>query len=248
MKYQTYNIKQIYSIVLIVAIFVITSGIFQYVIAVEKTASPSSAVATPSASITPLDKEVKNIKDGAAKVAKLLGKDQKAITGKVMNNNGNVLRIKGIDEIEYDVKIDEVLTKMYTIGGDGKKQVKIGDFKKDAYVIVTGPVIGKAINANYIYQDEQFLLKSGKITEINKTDFYIKVLTNDKDTFVLDIESSTKQQIINFKTLDIEKIGFAKMKEGDTIHFVIKTATRKKENNRYPVQKFLIIPQEYFMK
>ncbi|EKE14431.1 MAG: hypothetical protein ACD_12C00509G0001 [uncultured bacterium] len=53
--------------------------------------------------------------------------------------------------------------------------------------------------------------------------------------------------MINIKTLLKETIGFSKLKEGDTVHFVVKkTGTEK--NNEYSAYKILVIPQEYFIK
>ena len=58
--------------------------------------------------------------------------------------------------------------------------------------------------------------------EINKDSFNIEVLTNDKNTYSLDFESDTKQSMLNIKSLELEKAGFGKIKEGDTLHFVVK--------------------------
>ncbi|EKE14390.1 MAG: hypothetical protein ACD_12C00530G0001 [uncultured bacterium] len=103
------------------------------------------------------------------------------------------------------------------------------------------------ITANVVLIDENFLVDSGKITEINKESYNIKVLTSDKNTYSLDIETGTKQYMVNIKTLLRETIGFSKLKEGDTVHFVVKK-TGKEKNNNYSAVKILIIPQEYFIK
>ncbi|MDO9027431.1 MAG: hypothetical protein Q7U68_01010, partial [Candidatus Roizmanbacteria bacterium] len=64
----------------------------------------------------------------------------------------------------------------------------------------------------------------------------------------------TKQFIVNIKTLEIERVGFSKIKEGDTVHFVVKkTGNPLRQladggNNNYSAIKILIIPQEYFIK
>jgi hypothetical protein len=92
-----------------------------------------------------------------------------------------------------------------------------------------------------------YAVLSGKITDINKDDFSIKVSTTDKDTYTLDIENSTNQTLMDIKTLELDKIGFSKLKEGDTIHFVIKKTGTEKEK-RFTAIKLVIIPQEYFQK
>lgn len=91
-------------------------------------------------------------------------------------------------------------------------------------------------------------MKSGKITEVNKDDYYIKVITSTKDTITLDIENATSMTMMDIKSLEAAKVGFSKLKEGDTIHFTVKRTGDEKEQNRYSAERLLIIPQEYFLK
>lgn len=241
------KMKKIALVFIIIILFLLINA---QVFSQTKEATSSVETASKSANIIE-DKESKNFREKiASTVAELYKKNQKAIVGKVLTQNDNNLKIKSEDENEYDIKMDNTLTKIYQISGGQKKEIKISDVKKDSYVIVTGPLIDKTTNANLIYLDEQFLVKSGKITEVNKTDYFLKVLTTEKDNYILDIESYTKQQILNIKTLNIEVTGFSKIKEGDTIHFVVKKGdlVEGKEINRYPAQKILVIPQEYFVK
>ena len=108
--------------------------------------------------------------------------------------------------------------------------------------MATGPTVDKSINANVVLVDDAYIVQSGKITEINKTDFFIKVTSQDKEEYTLDIEAGTKQNMINPKTLEIEKIGFSKIKEGDVVHFAAKKIHRIKirrivlllKNTRHP--------------
>jgi len=220
-----------------------------------QTGSPSATLTVePSVTATPagetkLDKDIQNLKNKLVdKVAEIQGKEQKAIAGTINKVSSGNLSIKTSDDEGYDVKIDSDLTKIYKIAGMTTKELKSEDLIKDSFVIVTGPLIDKTVNANNIYLDEQYFVKSGKVTEINRNDYYLKVTTTDKDNLTLDIETFTKMQLVNIKTLEMEKSGFSKLKEGDTIQFVYKKTGDEKEVNRYAAQKFLIIPQEYFMK
>lgn len=209
----------------------------------------SSATNATSSGTVNANTDLQNLKDKvASKVAELRKKDQKATAGIVISTGTDVFKIRTNDDTEYQIKKDDTLTKVYQIIGTQKKEIQFKDVKKDAYSIVTGPLIDKTITANFVYLDEEFIVKTGKITEVNKTDYYIKVLSTEKDTYTLDIEASTKQQMLNVKTLEIEKVGFSKIKEGDSIHFVVKKTGKEKEKNRFAAQKILIIPQEYFMK
>ncbi len=203
-----------------------------------------SSKATNGAS---LDKDTQVFKDKIVNaVTEQYKKDRKAVSGFV--NNTKTLTFKTDTEEEYQVKIDDVLTKFFQVIGATKKEIKQSQIEKGDYIIVTGPVVDKTINANFVYMDDKYLVKNGKITEVDKEAYSIKITTAEKDNFTLDVETSTKQQILNIKTLEVETVGFSKIKEGDTIHFVVIKTGQEKEVNRFPAEKILIIPQEYFIK
>jgi hypothetical protein len=194
------------------------------------------------------DLEIQTLKEKiATKVAELRRRSNRAVAGFVTMVTDNELRIKTEKGEEYDIKLDQTLTKYYQIRGGEQKEIKIADIKKGDYIIVSGVINEKTATANFIFVDESFLVLSGKVTEVDKENYSLKVSTTDRDIYTLEIETTTKQQIINIKTLAIEGGGFSKIKEGDTIHFVIKKTGEEKEN-KYSAYKILIIPQEYFIK
>lgn len=207
--------------------------------------SPSiSASSSPTITV---DKDIEKLKEKIAnKVSEIRKKNNKAVSGFVVSNDGNTMKINNNGE-ENQVKFDDTLTKYFKILGTQKKEIKADDIKKNDYAIVSGVVADNIISANVVLIDENFLVDSGKITEINKDSYNIKVLTSDKNIYSLDIETYTKQFIVNIKTLDLERVGFSKIKEGDTVHFVVKK-TGEEKNNNYSAIKILIIPQEYFIK
>ena len=108
-------------------------------------------------------------------------------------------------------------------------------------------MLNDTIEANEIYIDEQFLVKTAKITVVYLSDYYLKVITYDKDEYTLDIQNSTRQFMLNVKTKEIEKSGFSKIKEGDTVHFVVSKTNpgSGKEKNRYDAVRILLVPQEF---
>lgn len=205
---------------------------------------------TPTASSSPtivVDKDVQQLKDKIAnKVLEIRKQNNKAVSGFVEKIDLNSMKLNNSIEVKQ-VKFDDTLTKIFRISGTSKKEIKTDDISKDDYVIVSGVVADNVITANVVLIDENFLVNSGKITEINKENYNIKVSTSDKNTYSLDIESSTKQYLINIKTLSREVIGFSKLKEGDTVHFVVKK-TGQEKNDNYSATKILVIPQEYFIK
>ncbi|MEN9328167.1 MAG: hypothetical protein RI947_975 [Candidatus Parcubacteria bacterium] len=207
--------------------------------ATTKTASPSAGV---------MEKEAETIKEKVENtVAKMRQKDRKAVAGVIITVKTASLTLKTSDDVDYEVKRDETLTKVYLVGTN-KKEIKYADLKKGSFVIVTGPLLDKSIDANTIYQDEQFVVKSGKITEVNKDDYYIKIITPTKDTYTLDIENKTLMSMMDIKSLETAKVGFSKLKEGDIVDFVAKKTGTEQEVNRFSAEKLLIIPQEYFLK
>ncbi len=221
-----------------------------------RTASPS---ASPSASVKPtksaspsgnvVDREIQNLKEKiATKVAELRKKNLKAVAGVIEESSKDTLTIKSVDGEEYTVTLDDSLTKIFQIAGAAKKELKASDLKKDGYAIVSGPVSDKTVTANYVYLDEQYIVKTGKVTEVDKEENIVKTLTSDKDNYTLDIEVASKMQMLDSKTLEIANTTFSKLREGDTIHFIVKKTGKEKEVNRYSAERILVIPQEYFIK
>lgn len=209
------------------------------------TATPTKE-ASPSASV---EREVRELKDKiATKVAELRQKNNKAIAGFITDISSKSIKVKSDNDTTFTIRVDESLTKYFQITGTAKKEIKKDDLKKNMYIIASGVISDNSIDANFVFVDEYLLVKSGKITEVNKTDFYIKVISPDRETHTIDIESYTKKSLLNIKTLVVETVGFSKIKEGDTIYFVAKKTGNEQESNRYPGTKILIVPQEFFVK
>lgn len=205
---------------------------------------------TGTGSATVEDKEIQDFKEKVAtKVAELREKNNRAISGFVTRVSGLSLTIKDENDVEYEVKPDEALAKYYQVVGNQRKEIKFNDIAKDTFIIAMGVLSDKVMNANTVYVDEMFLVKAGKITEVDNSNFALKVLSSDKDNYTLEIETTTRQDMINAKTLEVERAGFSKIKAGDTIHFVVKkTENPPAGGNTFTAIKVLIIPQEYFMK
>ncbi|MCS6956363.1 MAG: hypothetical protein NZM02_00750 [Patescibacteria group bacterium] len=211
-----------------------------------QTLTPISS-ASPVLTITSTDKKaIDNLKEKvASKVQEIMKKNNKAIVGKAFEISDKLIKIKDKNNQNFEVKIDETLTKFYKISGSSQKEIKISDIEKNDYLIVSGVVNDKTIDANTIFLDQPFLVESGKVIEIDKQNYILKVMSSDKTIYNLNIETSTKQQILNIKTFQIEKGGFSKIIVGDMIHFVCEIKGDEKDNT-YDAKKTLVIPQEYF--
>lgn len=205
--------------------------------------------ATPSGSID--DQNVKILREKiATKVEEMRKKDQRAYAGKILKIDDTSITIGSVennDDKQYLIKIDETLTNMFRIVGATSKEIKKSDLKKDDYVIVTGQQLNEGIEADSIYIDEEFIVRTGSIIEVSKDSFFLKVVTNDKEEYTLDIQNSTRQFMYNMKTKENERTGFSKLKEGDSIHFVVSKTNpgNSTEKNRYDAVRILVIPQEF---
>lgn len=234
--------------ILIITIVILSLLIFTYkVIAQSEEATPPAKVSSSSA--TEVDETVKAFKERVAKAAGAGRSEQQALSGRVLSQKDNELTLLTNNNETYSVTVEKDLTMIYSLVNGVKKEKEFKDITKDDYLIVTGPMIDKTVNANSIYVEEQYLLQSGKVTEINNEDFYLNILNVDKENDLVDIETYSKIFLINIKTLESEKIGFSKIKVGDTIHVVYKKSVEdKKGERRYSATRILVIPQEYFLQ
>ncbi len=149
------------------------------------------------------------------------------------------------EEEEFEIRIDADLTKLYQISGTTTKEITFDSLKKDSYVIVTGVINDKTVDANSILSTNISSLVRGKVGEVKVEDFFLKVLTNDKETYTLDIETFTKQQIVNIKTLVLERmVSQDKGRRHD--HFVVKKTGLEQEHNRFRCSEIFNHPPSFF--
>jgi hypothetical protein len=223
--------------ILVTISFVILLGFLINFIAFgqEKTATSSS------------EKEVEILKEKiASKVAELRQENNQAFSGKIVNLSENQIEIKDKDDKKVLIKLDPTLTKYYRIKNNQKKEINFSDLEKNDYIVVSGITTDKGVNANLIFVDEKYLVEFGRVIEINKDSYWLKINTLTNENIVIDIETYTKQWLLNIKSLELEKTGFSKIKEGDIINFVAKD--EKNESDHFSAQKIIVIPQEYFLK
>lgn len=145
---------------------------------------------------------------------------------------------------KFKVELDEILTKFYQIKNNSKKEISLEDLKIGDYLIITGPKIDNNFVANNIYVDTPYLIVSGKIIEVNKNDYSFRLLTSEKEEYIVDVETYTNQKIIDIKNFQTIAGGFSKIKEGDFAHVVAIFTNKEK---RISALRILLLPQEYFL-
>jgi len=200
---------------------------------------------TPSGS---LSDEVDKLKEKVAEKVEQLKETEKAVSGVVTEIDKNEWVLTDADNKKISVSIDDTLTNFFDISGTKTTDLEQDDIDKGDYVFITGPEIGESITANAVYRDQKYMVISGKITNVTAEDFTINVLSVDKTDYVLDVESKTNQRMLNIKTLETEKIGFSKLKEGDSVHVVVKGNPENTSQTRYAALRLLVIPNEYFLQ
>lgn len=229
--------------------FIFAGSITVPVIAQTTTPKASPTVkATPTEADSDLDAEVNKLKEKVAEtVSEMKGKSEKAVSGVVQTVTKDELVIKEGNN-QYTASLDNTLTKYYEIAGTNTRDLNAEDIKKGDYVFVRGPEISAEITANAVYKDSSYMVLTGKITEVNSEDYTINIISLDKINYTLDVQTRTSQQMLNIKTLALEKIGFSKLKEGDSIHVVVQANLENANTTRYDAERFLIIPNEYFIQ
>ncbi|MCA9371400.1 hypothetical protein KC726_00725 [Candidatus Woesebacteria bacterium] len=199
--------------------------------------------ASPSGAI---DKEVDKIKEKVAETVAGLASDKKAVAGYVQSIEAGDL-ILDLDGKKTSVSYDDTLTKVYDAGANFKEGA-LDDVAKNDYVFVSGPEIDGVVTANNMYFDQAYHIFSGKISQVNADDYSIEVVTLEKDTLTFDIETNSNQEMLDIDTLELSTIGFSKLKEGDSIHVVVKRSADDEQSTRFSAQKVLVIPNEYFLQ
>lgn len=151
----------------------------------KKEASDSANSASNSSVI---EKNIQLLKNKIAdQVSKIDKGNKKIYVGEVSKIEDKSLSLKTKDNKTYKVSIEEDLTKIYDIIPSVRKEISLKDLEVGDYLIITGPSLETTISANYIYRDEEYVVISGKITDISTDNYTIKVMTSEKDEYNLDI-------------------------------------------------------------
>ncbi len=226
----------------------LVTGLITVPVIAQTSPTDKPTVKPPTPTGSELDDEVDKLKEKvAATVEELKGEKNEATAGVVQSIDDTSLVILQDGE-KKTVTLDDTLTQYYEISGTTTKDLKKDVLKEGDYVFVLGPEINGEITANAIYRDQSYIILSGKITDVNSDDYTVSIVSLDKTNYILDIQTKTVQQMLNIKTLKIEKIGFSKLKEGDSIHVVVKTNLENPNSTRFDAVRFLIIPNEYFIQ
>src|SRR3989338_10971743 len=114
---------------------------------IAQTITSTAASSSPTVVV---DKDIQQLKDKIAnKVSEIRKKNNRAVSGFVVSNDGNKIKINNDGE-ENQVQLDDTLTKYFKILGAQKKEIKANDINKNDYVIVSGVASDNIITANVV--------------------------------------------------------------------------------------------------
>lgn len=196
-----------------------------------------AATASPSASPTGKAAQIEDLKERlATKVAELRQTQKKAVSGPVKAVSVSTVTIETPTK---DLKIDmpDELIVYQTISG---KRTKLAatNIEKDDLVAIFGDhdtTLDLLTARVIIIQATPPSRVSGTVSAIDKKDFTLTLNSPQGETFIIDIETSTRTQMWTNGAL--ERGGFSKINVGDIVH-VIGPAV-KNQDNRVSARRIL---------
>ncbi len=230
-------------------IYIIIFVLFSLQVSAQTPTEADTDGAVAATSSSGISKEVEKLKSNLInKVAQIQKKELRVVSGKVTDLTKTSMKILSDDATAYTVTLDDVVTKYHSLSSGSQKDLERTDLEENDYVIVAGIVNDTKVTANTVYVDSHVLVGVGSITTVDKNDFSINITSTDREKYTADIETGTKILLLDSKTLALETAGFSKIKEGDSVHYILKVTGKETVKNRHSAQKLLIIPQEFFMK
>jgi hypothetical protein len=198
----------------------------------------ATPTATGSAGTPAPTSQLENLKERlATKVAELRQSQKKAIYGKIKATSVSTITV---ETKTSDVKIEltDGITVFQEIKGK-RTELTTEDLAKDDNVVVfgdydTGLDLLKA--KVIVIQAAPLVRISGVVSEIDKKEFTVAIVTKEDVTYIVDIEKTTAMFEFD-KTQGVVKGGFSRLQNGVTAH-IVGTAVPKEEN-RISAGRFL---------
>lgn len=215
-------------------------------LAQEKTTpKPSSKTASASAAID--DKKVKELKEKlATQVAQLRESQKRGFLGEVASSSKTsftLVTLTGEIRIRYTED-----TKFFKLTSKGRTEAKSDELKNG----LTAASIGlfdeenKQLNAKaVILQGTPLIIKTGEITEINKTDAVVTVKDANGQNLTIDYEKTTVADEVN-SSKKVARSGLSRFATGDQI--LAWVVTSDEDSKKFSARRLVRIPKELFTK
>ncbi len=178
-----------------------------------------AAISTPTPTPNSLDAQISNLKDKiASRVAQLKLVDKRGIIGIVTDVSQTQITITDLSGNTRFIDVDE-LTKFTS--PSVKTSFGISDITKGAKIGVLGLYNkeSRRILARFVDVLITPVFLTGGISNLDKTNYTITLLTESKNSFVVDIEDSTKTYSYDV-TAGLTKAGFSKILEAERVSVI----------------------------
>lgn len=223
------------------AITVMYITLSQPVVSATTDASSSATIPpTPNSLQDKIDK-IKILKDKiATTVAQIRKNEKKALYGKITALGKDSIDIITREGVSVTLNTTSDTGYFSLDNARAKSDSSLDKMKKDSPVTAFGyyDVSSKSMDTRIVYLTPTIPhYLTGKILDIDRTNYTISLKTFSDDTWTIDIETYTKTQI--YKDSSIQKSGFSKLYPGEIIDVV--SIDSPKEKNRASASRILAI-------
>jgi len=183
--------------------------------------------------------EINNLREKvASKVAELNLVEKRGSLITVTQVSGNKITGSDLSDTTRIIDVDE-LTKF---ASPAAKSFGISDITIGTKISVIGLYNkqSKRVLARFVNTENLPTFLTGVISEIDKVNFTVNVVSENKKVNIIDIESITKTSSYSEED-GIVKLGFSKLAIGDRIHVV--GFDNIKEKNRISATRVLVFPK-----
>ncbi|MBI2616794.1 hypothetical protein HYW55_01510 [Candidatus Gottesmanbacteria bacterium] len=229
--------------IFITGIIVIASLIVTSSPMLAATPTPVPDEATPSGLLDKL-KKIEVLKDKiATKVAELRKSEKGAVGGKIKTlSDKSITLTTRIGEKSLTYSDD---TTFFTLDGATRNQLDVRKLKVDDTISAIGYFEDSGtLIAKYVYSQTPLLFLSGKISNIEKSNYTVTIKDAQGETLA-DIETYSQMFLID-PMKGLVKGGFSKLAVGSSIHAL--ATPNSKEVNRVSIRRLItlvsILPQE----
>ncbi len=209
----------IYTLILSFLLLLATAG---NVYAASPTATPTTEKETQlssTAETTPKQKQLEDLKERlATKVAQLRQSQRRAIFGTIKSTSVSTITVE-LQTSDIKIELTDDIQVFQIIKGTRTK-LTTEDLAKGDMVSVFGEYDTglEILRAKVVFiQSPLPQSTAGRITEISEKDFTVTIATPEGQTYILDIERSTKNLLWE-PDKGIVKSGFSKLAVGNTVH------------------------------
>ncbi len=226
---------------IIVLLLILCFGLSNTVYAQAPTKEPTNTpAATEAEKEQKLIDQINTLKEKvASKVAELKLVEKRGTIGVVTQASGNKITLTDTQNATHSIDVDE-LTKFSSPGS--KEAFGISDISKGTSLSVIGLYNkqSKRILARFIETTTIPTFVTGAVSEVDRANFTVTVLSESQTKVLVDIENITRTSEYTDED-DVARSGFSKIAIGERIH--VMGYPNKDEKARITATRILVFPE-----